>query len=175
MEQISYKTRLNKITTLIFDFDGVLTNGVVYLMPPHDFVRTMNVRDSFAIQHCVKNGFRVAVITGGNNEVVKERMLYLGVTDVFLRAADKLSVYEKYKTENNLIDEEILYMGDDMPDFPVLQKAGLGVCPNDAAEEIKSIVHYVSPKKGGHGCVRDVIEQLMKIKGKWHSDNLHQW
>lgn len=167
MEPISYKINLKNITTVILDFDGVLTDGTVFLMPPTEFVRTMNVRDSFAIQFAVNNGIRVAIITGGNNLVVKERMLYLGVKDVFLKAHDKLSVYEEYKKVNHLTDQEILYMGDDMPDFAVMKKAGIAIAPNDAVEEIKSISHYVSPFKGGHGCVRDVLEQILKIKGVW--------
>lgn len=165
-----YKQKLASITTVILDFDGVLTNGVVYLMPPHDFVRTMHVRDSYAIQHAAKLGINIAVITGGNNVVVQERMQYLGVTDVFLRASDKTVVYEQYKKDKGLTDAEILYMGDDMPDYPVMKKAGLAICPNDAAEEIKSIAHYISPLKGGEGCVREVLEQLLKIKGQWFID-----
>lgn len=175
MSGITYKEKMKYITTIIVDFDGVLTNGTVFLMPPHDFVRTMNVRDSFAIQHAVKMGFRFAVITGGNNEVVKERMKYLGVTDVFLRSADKLTVYEQYKIDNNLEDREILYMGDDLPDFPVLKTVGISTCPYDAADEIKGIVDYISIKRGGEGCVRDVIEQVLKIHGKWFSDEAFKW
>lgn len=162
-----YKQQLATITTVILDFDGVLTNGVVYLMPPHDFVRTMNVRDSYAIQHAAKTGINIAVITGGNNTVVQERMKYLGVTDVFLRAADKKLVYEQYKKDKGLHDAEILYMGDDIPDLPVMKSVGLAVCPQDAAEEIKAIAHYVSPIKGGEGCVREILEQLLKIKNQW--------
>lgn len=165
-----YKQKLAAITTVILDFDGVLTNGVVYLMPPHDFVRTMHVRDSYAIQHAVKMGIRIAVITGGNNTVVAERMHYLGVTDVFLRAADKRMVYEQYKSEKGFKDEEVLYLGDDMPDLPVMRRVGLAVCPQDAAEEIKAVAHYVSPVNGGQGCVREILEQLLKIKNLWGVD-----
>jgi 3-deoxy-D-manno-octulosonate 8-phosphate phosphatase (KDO 8-P phosphatase) len=167
MKDGNYKQQLKNITTVILDFDGVLTDGTVFLMPPTEFVRTMNVRDSFAIQFAVKNGVRIAVITGGNNIVVKERMAYLGVNDVFLQAHDKLIVYEAYKKTNGLKDSEILYMGDDMPDFAVMKKAGIAIAPNDAVEEIKSVSTYVSPFKGGHGCVRDVLEQMLKIKGLW--------
>lgn len=167
---ITYKERLHKITTIILDFDGVLTNGVVYLMPPADFVRTMHVRDSFAIQHAVKMGFRVAVITGGNHEMVRERMNYLGVTDVFLRASDKLSVYNNYMNTHKLLPENVLYMGDDLPDYDVMKKSGLAVCPADACDEIKEIAHYISPKNGGEGCVREMLEQLLKIHGKWMKD-----
>lgn len=167
METSTYKEYLTHITTVILDFDGVLTDGTVYLLPPNEFVRTMNVRDSFAIQFAVKHGLRIAIITGGNNEGVKERLHYLGVRDVFLKAQDKLAVYESFKNDNNLKDEEILYMGDDMPDHAVMKKTGLAVAPNDAVEEIKLIAHYISPVKGGQGCVREVLEQLLKIKGLW--------
>jgi 3-deoxy-D-manno-octulosonate 8-phosphate phosphatase (KDO 8-P phosphatase) len=162
-----YKQQLASITTVILDFDGVLTNGVVYLMPPNEFVRTMHVRDSYAIQHAARTGINIAVITGGNNPVVAERMKYLGITDVYLCASDKQKVYQQYKKDRGLTDAEILYMGDDLPDYAVMRLAGLAVCPQDAAEEIKSIAHYVSPVKGGEGCVREILEQLMKMKGTW--------
>ncbi len=168
MKEGNYKQQLQHITTVILDFDGVLTDGTVFLLPPNEFVRTMNVRDSFAIQFAVNQGIRIAVITGGNNTVVKERMNYLGVTDVFLQAHDKLPIYEAYKKTNNLTDSEILYMGDDMPDVAVMKKAGIAIAPNDAVEEIKVISNYVSPFKGGHGCVRDVLEQMLKLKGLWN-------
>jgi len=167
MNEGTYKQKLKNITTVILDFDGVLTDGTVFLMPPTEFVRTMNVRDSFAIQFAVKKGLRLAIITGGNNTVVKERMHYLGVTDVFLQAQDKLSVYEEYKKTNKLNDSEILYMGDDMPDLAVMKKAGIAIAPNDAVDEVKSVSSYISPFKGGHGCVRDILEQILKIKGQW--------
>lgn len=168
MNNISYKEKLKHITTIILDFDGVLTDGTVFLLPPKEFVRTMHVRDSFAIEYAVKNGLNIAVITGGNNEVVVERMKYLGVNDVFLRASkNKLEIYEQYKKDKNLKNEEILYMGDDIPDYEPLKVAGLAVCPNDAADEIKKLCEYISPYNGGQGCVRDVITQILKLKGKW--------
>ncbi|HLP13494.1 MAG TPA: HAD family hydrolase [Flavobacteriales bacterium] len=168
MNNISYKEKLKHITTIILDFDGVLTDGTVFLLPPKEFVRTMHVRDSFAIEYAVKNGLNIAVITGGNNEVVVERMKYLGVNDVFLRASkNKLEIYEHYKKDKNLKNEEILYMGDDIPDCEPLKVAGLAACPNDAADEIKKLCEYISPYNGGQGCVRDVITQILKLKGKW--------
>jgi 3-deoxy-D-manno-octulosonate 8-phosphate phosphatase (KDO 8-P phosphatase) len=172
---ITYKERLQHISTVILEFDGVLTNGVVYLLPPHDFIRTMNVRDSFAIQHAVKMGFRIAVITGGNHEMVRERMNYIGVTDVFLRASDKLSVYRDYLKKHQLKPENVLYVGDDLPDYPVMKETGIAVCPADAADEIKEIAHYISPKKGGEGCVRDIFEQLLKVHGKWMNGHSFKW
>ena len=172
---MNYKLKLNSITTFIFDFDGVLTDGVVYLLPPKDFIRTMHVRDSYAIQYAVRKGYRIAVITGGNNEMVRERMEYLGVKDVFLKAADKMEVFQSYTSSNNIDPSTILYMGDDLPDFHVMRKVGIPACPNDAAEEIKSIATYVSPHKGGQGCVRDVIEQVLKVHRKWFDKDDLTW
>jgi 3-deoxy-D-manno-octulosonate 8-phosphate phosphatase (KDO 8-P phosphatase) len=172
---MNYKVKLKQITTLVFDFDGVLTDGKVYLLPPDQYVRTMNTRDSYAVQYAVKKGYRIVVITGGNNEMVKERMAYLGVKDVFLKAAEKLPVFEKFLQDNNLTNEEVLYMGDDLPDYHAIVKAGLGVCPKDAAEEIKQVADYISIHKGGQGCVRDVIEQVLKSQGKWFDRNNLEW
>lgn len=167
MQEISFKEKLKNITTIILDFDGVLTNGTVWLLPPHEFVRSMHVRDSFAIAHAVKQGIRIAVITGGNNTVVKERMKYLGVNDVFLMAQDKLSVYQQFLNDNSIDQNNVLYMGDDIPDLEPMKLSGLAVCPNDAAEEIKHASDFISPIKGGEGCVRDMIEQVLKVKGLW--------
>lgn len=172
---MTYKEKLNKIDTFIFDFDGVLTDGTVYLLPPKEFIRTMHVRDSFAIQYAVKKGYRIAIITGGNSEMVRERMAYLGVQDVFLRASDKLKVYNAYTSEHGVNDEKVLYIGDDLPDYPVLKKVGVAVCPADAVEEVKAIVDYVSPRKGGQACVREIIEQVLKLQGKWFDEDATQW
>ncbi len=173
--RMTYKEKLRDITTFVFDFDGVFTDGTVFLMPPSDFVRTMNVRDSYAVQYAVKKGYRIAIITGGNSETVKERMAYLGVQEVFLRASDKLPVLDQFLGTHGLKPENVLYMGDDLPDYPVLEKVGLPCCPFDAAEEIKSIVQYISPFSGGKGCVRDVIEQTLKVQGQWFDRSALHW
>ncbi len=159
----------------MFDFDGVLTNGTVYLLPPGDFARTMHARDSYAIQYAVKKGYRIAVITGGNSITVKQRMEYLGVHDVYLQASDKLKCLSAYIHKNNISPANILYMGDDLPDYHAMQKVAIAACPADAAEEIKQIAHYISPKPGGFGCVRDVIEQVLKIQNKWFDKNNLDW
>lgn len=164
---MNYKTKLSEITTVMLDFDGVLTDGKVFLMPPKEFVRTMHVRDSWAIQFAVKKGIRIVLITGGNSEVVRERMSYLGVNDVFLAASDKLGVFQDYITEHRLDPQEIMYIGDDIPDYQVMKIVGLPVCPYDAVEEIRSVCKYVSPLKGGEGVVREILEQLLKVQGKW--------
>ena len=172
---MTYKENLKNITTFIFDFDGVLTDGKVYLLPPDQYVRTMNTRDSYAIQYAVKKGFRFVVITGGNNAMVRERMAYLGVKDVFLQAANKLPVFEKFVAENSISFENVLYMGDDLPDYHSIKKAGIGACPSDAAMEIRQAADYISPVEGGKGCVRDVIEQVLKSQGKWFDEGDLSW
>lgn len=172
---MNYKSKLKDITTFIFDFDGIFTDGIVLLSPPMDFLRTMNVRDSYAVQYCIKKGYRVAIITGGNSEMVRERMAYLGVTDVFLRSSDKLKVFEQYAADNNIDPATVLYMGDDIPDYFVMEKVGLPCCPNDAVEEIKSVSLYISPIPGGRGCVRDVIEQVLKVQGVWFDKKDFHW
>ena len=171
---ISYKERLNPITTFIFDVDGVLTNGDVILFKD-DFVRTMNSKDAYALQNAVNHGYKVFVITGGSSEEVKQRLLELGVTEVHLKSSNKLMVYLSIKEAHSLKDEEILYMGDDIPDYPVLEKVGLACCPQDAAIEIKQVSHYQSPYFGGKGCVRDVIEQTMRLHGHWFTDKSMHW
>lgn len=172
---MNYKIKLANISCFVFDFDGVLTDGKVYLLPPDQYVRTMNTRDSYAIQYAVRKGFRIAVITGGNNEMVKERMTYLGVKDVFLKASQKLPVLENFLNESGLNAENVLYMGDDLPDYHAILKAGIGACPKDAAEEIRVAADYISPVKGGKGCVRDVIEQVLKSQGKWFDTDDLEW
>lgn len=173
--EMNFKEKLNHITTFVFDFDGVLTDGKVYLLPPNEFIRTMNTRDSYAIQYAVKKGYRVVIITGGNNEMVRERMAYLGVKDVFLKASVKLPVFEKFLIDNKMQFENALYMGDDLPDYHAIEKAGIGACPNDAVKEIREVADYISPKNGGQGCVRDVIEQTLMAQGKWFDKNNLEW
>jgi len=167
---ISYKQKLPKITTFIFDVDGVLTDGKVILMPTGEMVRTMHTKDGYAMQLAVKKGFRIAVITGGRDKMVEERLKYLGVTDIYSNIRDKFDRYEELLFGYNLSPEEILYMGDDIPDMDVMKAVGLACCPNDAAPEIREICDYISLKNGGEGCVRDIIEQTLKSQGKWTDD-----
>lgn len=164
---MSYKTKLKDINTFIFDVDGVLTNGSVILSSSGEMVRTMNTRDGYAITQAVKNGFNVCVISGGNSEMVRKRMEYLGVKHIHLGVKNKLDVFEDYLIMQQLKAEQVLYMGDDLPDYEVMSRVGIAAAPNDAAPEILSIADYVSHKKGGEGCVRDVIEQVLKVKDCW--------
>ena len=164
---LNFKQKLNKITTLMFDVDGVLTDGKVLVMESGEMVRNMNSKDGYAFNLAVKKGYRIAVITGGNNLAIKNALERNGVTDVFIKQHDKLACYNEYKTQHNLSDEEIVFVGDDLPDHEIMSRTGLAVCPNDAATEIKEICHYISPKNGGEGCVRDIIEQVLRVQGKW--------
>ena len=158
----------------MFDVDGVLTNGDVLLL--HDqIIRSLNSRDAYAIQYAVKMGYKIMIVTGGNSLDVKDRLIGLGVHEVHLSSFNKLSVYNKIKNDHQLEDEEILYMGDDIPDYQVMSEAGLAACPQDAAVEIKSISHYQSPFNGGKHCVRDVIEQTLRVQNKWFTPEAFEW
>lgn len=171
----NYKSTLRRITTFCFDVDGVFTNGIVHLMPDGEQLRTANVRDGYAVQLAVKKGYNVAIITGGRSEAVRLRFEGLGVHDVYLGSSNKIEVFEAYLRERNLSHDEVCYMGDDIPDYPVMKRVGLPVCPADAAPEIKDICAYVSPIPGGGGCVRDILEQTMKVQGKWMDDTAFEW
>ena len=172
---ISYKERLNAITTFIFDIDGVLTDGKVYPMG-NDFVRALQTKDGYAIQYAVKKGYRVFIISGGSPAGLKTALEHLGVTEVCLRASDKLEVYERMKHDYQFSNEQVAYMGDDLPDYPVLKRVGMAACPQDAVMEIKAISHYQSPFLGGQTCVRDIIEQTLRVQGKWfNEDDAFSW
>ena len=170
-----FKQRLAKIEGFVFDNDGVFTNGTVYLMPGGEQVRTASTRDGYAVQHAVKCGMRIAMITGGYSDEVVNRMNGLGVTEVITGASLKLGEFEQLCTRWGLNPDQVCYMGDDIPDLPVLQAAGLACCPHDAAPEIRAVCDYVSPISGGEGCVRDVLEQAMKLKGLWMNDRALAW
>ncbi len=171
---ISYKEKLKKITCFIFDVDGVLTDGNVYLFKD-EIVRAINSKDAYALQYGSKMGFRTFIISGGNSEEVKTRLLEFGVTEVHLSTHNKLACYEDIKKRFKLVDEEILYMGDDIPDIPVLKKVAVSSCPQDAAIDVKKIVTYQSPIDGGKGCVRELMEQTLRVQGKWLSEKAFEW
>lgn len=170
----SYKEKLNAITTFIFDVDGVLTTGEVILFQD-EFVRTLNSRDSYALQYAAKKGYRILIVTGGSSEKVKERLSSLGVTEVCLSSRNKLEVYEGLKKKYDFTDEQALYMGDDIPDYAVMKAVGVSTCPQNAAVEIKHIADYQSPYDGGRHCVRDVIEQTLRVQGNWFTEGAMIW
>jgi 3-deoxy-D-manno-octulosonate 8-phosphate phosphatase (KDO 8-P phosphatase) len=163
----SYKETMNGITTFILDVDGVLTDSSVHITSTGEMLRTMNIRDGYAMKAAVDSGYRVCVISGGSNEGVRIRLENLGITDVHLGAPDKVKLFRQYIGQYNIDASQVLYMGDDLPDFHVMKLVGLPACPVDAAPEIKEISAYVSHKPGGSGAVRDVIEQVMRVQGNW--------
>ncbi len=171
----TYKDKLNHIKAMAFDVDGVFTDGKVYLTAGNDFTRAVNIKDGYAVQYCIKHGIPIAIITGGRSEELNKRFKNLGVTDIYLNSANKFEQYEDFRIKYGCEHEEILYMGDDLPDHEIMTKVGLPVCPADAVEEIKQLSEYISDIKGGEGCVRDVIEQVLKAQGKWLTQEAFQW
>ena len=158
------------ITTFVFDVDGVLTDGNLIILPNGVMARRMNIKDGYALQLAVKKNYRVVVISGGNSEEVKQRLNLLHVSDVFMRISNKKECLDKYLLLNSISRETVLFMGDDLPDFEAMQSVALACCPADAAYEIKAISHYISAKKGGEGCARDVIEKVLSLHDNWLPD-----
>ena len=159
------------IKSFVFDVDGVLTNGDLIILPNNIMARTMNVKDGYALQLAIKKGFKIAIISGGNSLDVISRFNILGIKDVFMGISDKSVALNEFIQKYQLNTSEILFMGDDMPDFEVMQQVGLPCCPADAVDEIKEISKYISPKNGGQGCVRDVIEKVLKLNNSWEHSN----
>ena len=166
---------LQHITTFIFDYDGVMTDGTVYMDSNGDPLRTSNVKDGYALQLAGKLGFHLAVITGAVVTNITKRLNMLGVHDVFTGIPDKVVKLEEYMEQYGLKPEEIVFVGDDIPDMRVMQRVGIAACPADAAPEIRQICHFVSERPGGHGCVRDIVEQTLKAQGKWMSADAYSW
>ena len=167
MAKKNFKELLKGVKAFVFDIDGVLTDGNITVLENGQMARVMNTRDGYALQHAVKNGFVIGVISGGKSEPAKNRLQKLGIHDVYIGITDKLDSLKEFMHTHTLKYEDILYMGDDMPDYEVMQKCGIPCCPKDAAQEIKELSVYISDKKGGDGCARDVIEQVMKVHKKW--------
>jgi 3-deoxy-D-manno-octulosonate 8-phosphate phosphatase (KDO 8-P phosphatase) len=166
----SYKEIMPQITTFIFDVDGVLTDGTVTVFPNGELVRRMNVKDGYALKTAVALGYNVCIITGGTNNSIKFRLNGLGITDIYMAAENKIDQLDEYLEINEISAENVLYMGDDIPDYVPMELVGLPTCPKDAVPEIQNISKYISQKRGGKGCVRDVIEQVLKVQDNW---NLH--
>lgn len=156
-----------KITTFIFDIDGVLTDGTLLVLRDDLQARQMHVKDGFGLQMAIKNGYHVFIISGGISEEAKKRLEYLGVKEIHLGVPDKTKFVDDLLKSKKIKWEEVLYMGDDLPDIPLMNKVGLSCCPADAVNEVKGIVKYISPINGGWGCVRDVIEKTLKVNGHW--------
>lgn len=159
--------KFQPVTAFIFDVDGVLTDGTVLVLAGGLQARRMHIKDGFALQMALKKGYHVKVISGGNSPEVLDRLEKLGVNDVSMAVMDKKSVIEEYISRNNLKKEQVLYMGDDLPDIPAMGAVGLACCPSDAVPEVREAAHYISPLKGGETCVRDVIEKVLRLNGHW--------
>lgn len=171
----NFLNKLNTITTFVFDVDGVLTDGGVFVSDSGDRFRQYNIKDGYALQLAVKCGYKVCVISGAGAESIRIRLNGLGVTDVFIGCKDKVETLNNYLSANNINPQDVLFMGDDIPDLKVMQSVGLPVCPADAVEDIKAICTYVSPMAGGKGCARDVIEKVLKVQGKWLNAEAYSW
>lgn len=172
---INYKEKLQPIKAFVFDFDGVMTDGSVWVYADRETVRAGNIKDGFAVQYAVKKGYTVAVISGATSASIDNRMQMLGVTQCYTGCGNKIETYEQFLKKNGLTDSQVLYMGDDLPDYPLLQRAGVSACPADAAVEVRDMVDYISLYDGGHGCVRDVIEQVLRLHGQWFHQDAVVW
>lgn len=155
------------VTTFVFDVDGVLTDGTVLVLDGGLEARRMNIKDGFALQMAVQNGYRVLIVSGGNSPQVTKRLERLGIADVHMSVGDKRSFIGEYIQRNNLQKEQVLFMADDLPDMPAMEIVGLPCCPADAVSEVRSTAAYISPFKGGEACVRDVIEKVLRLNGHW--------
>jgi len=159
--------RFQKIKLFVFDVDGVLTDGSLYVFNDGEQARKMNIKDGFALQLAVKKGYGMLVISGAYSEAVQKRLEKLGITDVLMKVTDKRETLLRYLEEKKISAEHVLFMGDDIPDYSVMKIAGLACAPANAAPEIRSIAHFISTSNGGEGCVREVIEKVLKINGHW--------
>jgi len=172
---MNYKTKLANIELFAFDYDGVFTDGTVLLMPDGSEVRQASTRDGFAVQWAVKQGLKLALLTGGSEKAVATRMVKLGVEEVHLGCEDKFKSLKALCEKLQIPLDKVAYMGDDIPDMLAMREVGLAACPEDAVEEVRNIAQYISPKGGGKGCVRDLLEQAMRLKGVWSSEKAHKW
>ncbi len=167
---MSVLEKFKSIRTFVFDVDGVMTDGAVLVYETGEQVRRMSTRDGYSLQLAVKKGYRVVVISGGSSEGVRKRLEYLGIKDIYLQVHDKVKVLDEYAKEHDLDEKDMLYMGDDIPDYTAMLHVGLACAPADAAPEIRHMAAYISSFNGGQGCVRDVIEKVLKLNGHWELD-----
>lgn len=166
----SYKEYLKDITTFVFDVDGVFTDGTLLITTKGEMLRKMSVKDGYALKTALQKGYHICIITGGTNEGVRDRLKGLGVTDIYMGAHHKIDPLEEYLDIYGLDAKNVLYMGDDLPDIPPMKAVALPCCPQNAVPEVKAVSKYVSHINGGDGCVRDVIEQVLKVRGDWHDN-----
>ena len=169
----NFKELLPAVKGFAFDIDGVLSTQTVPMSADGIPMRTANIKDGYVLQLAVKLGYKIAIITGGKSDAIKKRYEGLGITDIYMGQATKMGAYTEWRDANALNDNEILYMGDDFPDLPILKTVGVATCPSDACTDVKEVCRYISPFKGGECCVRDVVEQVLRSKGQWGHD--HSW
>jgi len=167
MKKKNYKEILNSIKAFIFDIDGVLTNGKILITSSGDMYREMDTKDGFAIKYALNKGFKIAIISGGKDKGLEIRLQDLGIKNIFLGFTDKERPFNDFIKNEDIKPNDILYMGDDIPDIKIMKKVLLATCPNDAVIDVKEISDYVSPKNGGQGCVREIIEQVLRVQNKW--------
>lgn len=163
-----FKEELMSVKAFVFDVDGVLSRDLSPLNEDGEPMRTANVKDGFAIRNAIMQGYPIAIISGGRNENIRKRYQILGVTFIYIGVKEKTTCYHDFLVKNNLTNDSILFMGDDLPDLELMELAGVPTCPADAVTEIKLASKYISDSNGGEGCVRDVIEQVMRAQGKWN-------
>ena len=163
----NYKTKLKDIKGFAFDVDGVFTDGSVFVAPDGDLLRIHNAKDGFGLRWAYLSGYHIAIITGGYSESVRKRFEGIGVEHIYLKSRDKLPDFYDFCNKCGISPKEVAFVGDDIPDIPILKECGLAVCPSDAVQEVKDVCDFVSAYPGGRGCVRDLIEQVLKIQGKW--------
>lgn len=170
MSTINYN--LKKIKALLFDVDGVLSANVIPMSVEGEPMRTVNIKDGYSIHLAAKMGVKLGIITGGRTEAVRKRFLSLGIPaeDIYIGSSVKIHDYRDFRDRHGLRDEEILYVGDDIPDIEVLRACGLPCCPKDAVPEVKAVARYISHAEGGYGCGRDIVEQVLKVHGLWMAD-----
>ncbi len=164
-----------QIKAFVFDVDGVMTPGQVLVTEEGYMLRSVNIKDGYAVQHAVKSGYHVAIISGGKSEGMRKRFEGLGVQHIYLGQQEKLGAFADFLKNTKLKPEDVAYMGDDLPDVPVLEKVGLACCPQDACADVLQVAQFISRVRGGEGCVRDLIERTMKLQDSWHNDETHKW
>ncbi len=167
MNSVNFKEKLKEIKCFVFDVDGVLTNGMLHVTNDGKLLRAMNIKDGYALQLAVKKGYHVVIISGGKDEGVVIRLKNLGINDIYVGIGNKLQQLFAVMQTHHLTSEQLLYMGDDMPDVEAMKNCAIASCPYDAAPQIRDICHYISPIKGGEGCARDVIEQVLTLNNDW--------
>lgn len=172
---MNYKAKLHEIKAFVFDYDGVISDGNIWSANDTIIVRSGNVKDGYAMQYALRRGYLIAILSGGSGDSIRSRMKMLGVEDVYLGSHRKKEIFEDFLKDKQLLPEQVLYVGDDIPDYDVMRLAGVSACPADAVEEIKAVADYISHKNGGCGCVRDVIEQVLRLQGQWFHEDAKAW